>query len=111
MANGGTKPTVTLPNGYKISGNHVVDAQGNIVAGWTVQNGQAVPVVTLAKGNTVSPTLGAAKNTSSTSASRQANKQANLPQTSDNKQEGALLSLLGASLLGVLGFASKKKEY
>ena len=111
VANGGTKPTVTLPNGYKISGNHVVDAQGNIVAGWTVQNGQAVPVVTLAKGNTVSPTLGAAKNTSSTSASRQANKQANLPQTSDNKQEGALLSLLGASLLGVLGFASKKKEY
>lgn len=111
VANGGTKTTVTLPNGYKISGNHVVDAQGNIVAGWTVQNGQAVPVVTFAKGNTVSPTLGAAKNTSSTSASRQANKQANLPQTSDNKQEGALLSLLGASLLGVLGFASKKKEY
>lgn len=101
----------TLPNGYKIVNNHVVDAQGNIVSGWTVQNGQAVPVVTFAKGNTVSPTLGAAKNTSSTSASRQANKQANLPQTSDNKQEGALLSLLGASLLGVLGFASKKKEY
>ena len=111
VANGGTKTTVTLPNGYKISGNHVVDAQGNIVAGWTVQNGQVVPVVTFAKGKTVSPTLGAAKNTSSTSASRQANKQANLPQTSDNKQEGALLSLLGASLLGVLGFASKKKEY
>lgn len=111
VANGGTKTTVTLPNGYKISGNHVVDAQGNIVAGWTVQNGQAVPVVTFAKDKTVSPTLGAAKNTSSTSASRQANKQANLPQTSDNKQEGALLSLLGASLLGVLGFASKKKEY
>lgn len=111
VANGGTKTTVTLPNGYKISGNHVVDAQGNIVAGWTVQNGQAVPVVTFAKGNTVSPTLGAAKNTSSTSASRQANKQANLPQTSDNKQEGALLSLLGASLLGVLGIAGKKKEY
>lgn len=110
VANGGTNSTVTLPNGYKIAGNKVVDAQGNAVSGWVVRNGQAVPVTDAAKNNMVSPVLSFAKNTPAAGQAN-TNEQANLPQTSDNKQEGALLSLLGASLLGTLGFVSKKKEY
>lgn len=83
-----------LPHGAKVVNGHVVDAQGNILPGWKVVNGQAV------KDNT-------AVMTRETYKAQQAKKQ--LPQTG-NDNSLAVMSLGAAGFLGMLGLAGLNKK-
>lgn len=83
-----------LPTGAKVVNGRVVDANGNVLSGWTVVNGQAVK-----SGRAVAVSV---QEPAAASATR-------LPQTS-NDNSLALAGLGAASLLGMFGLAGLNKK-
>lgn len=91
---GGQTTNTQLPAGAKVVNGRVVDANGNVLSGWTVVNGQAVR-----NENTVAVN---ADGQAAASAKR-------LPQTGSNDSL-ALAGLGAASLLGMFGLAGLNKK-
>ena len=108
LANPKSQPTISLPNGYRIVGNQVIDANGNPVSGWIVKNGLVYDAqgrlvahlsVNSNNGNVVVISNDAKSTTKSTK---------ELPQTgNENSFATAVLGLLSASMVAVLGLRKR----
>uniref|UniRef100_UPI0026F0BBA7 SEC10/PgrA surface exclusion domain-containing protein n=1 Tax=Limosilactobacillus coleohominis TaxID=181675 RepID=UPI0026F0BBA7 len=108
LANPKSQPTISLPNGYRIVGNQVIDANGNPVSGWIVKNGlvydaQGRLVANLSVNSNNGNVAVISNDAKSTKKSKK-----ELPQTgNENSFATAVLGLLSASMVAVLGLRKR----
>ncbi|MDX5062598.1 LPXTG cell wall anchor domain-containing protein, partial [Lactobacillus crispatus] len=94
----GSKDTIPgrdLINGAKVVNNQVVDANGNVLVGWKVVNGQAVK-------SSDQPVM--------TREAHKAQQAKTLPQTGEKDNKLGILGLLSVSLASLFGLGEKKKK-
>ena len=89
------KAIAELPNGWKIVNGHVVDSEGHVIAGYSVD----------ANGNVVK--VSSESNNDNGSNTNDNNKQ--LPQTGNNSEAG-MIALAGVSLVAMFGLTVTKKR-